>query len=50
MRETKPGDFNIITVPPRLNRKGDMFAGVNTERQRIDEPWRRLNSNFRPRQ
>ncbi|MGE5543738.1 MAG: non-homologous end-joining DNA ligase [Bacillota bacterium] len=50
MRETRAGDFNIITVPPRLNRKGDMFAGVNTERQRIDEAWRRLNSNFRPRE
>jgi bifunctional non-homologous end joining protein LigD len=46
LRETRPGDFNIITVPPRLNRKGDMFAGVNTERQRIDEAWRRLNSDF----
>ena len=48
MREAKPADFNIITVPPRLNQKGDMFAGVNTERQSIDEPWLRLNSNFRP--
>ncbi len=47
LRESQPGDFNIITVPPRLIQKGDMFAGVNTERQRIDEPWRRLNSNFR---
>ena len=48
MRETKPGDFNITTVPPRLNRRGDIFAGVNTTRQKIDEAWRRLNSNFRP--
>jgi len=44
--KTQPGDFNIVTVPPRLKRKGDIFAGVISERQRVDEAYRRLNLNF----
>jgi len=46
LRKTQPDDFNIVTVPPRLKRIGDIFAGVITERQRLDEAYRRLNLNF----
>ncbi len=46
LRKTQPADFNIVTVPPRLKRKGDIFTGVITEPQKIDEAYRRLNLNF----
>ena len=46
LRKTQPDDFNIVTVPPRLKRIGDIFAGVITERQSLDEAYRRLNLNF----
>lgn len=46
LRKTQPGDFNIVTVPPRLKRIGDIFSGVINERQRLDEAYRLLNLNF----
>ncbi len=48
LRKARPTDYNIMTVPPRLKQLGDLFSGVNSEGQRIDEPWYRLNSSFRP--
>jgi bifunctional non-homologous end joining protein LigD len=42
-----PGQFNIYNAPDRFAKTGDLFAGVLTKLQRIEEPLQKLEKLFR---
>ena len=42
-----PGQFNIYNAPERFAQKGDLFAGVLTKLQRLDEPLQKLDKLLR---
>jgi bifunctional non-homologous end joining protein LigD len=42
-----PGQFNIYNAPERFAQTGDLFAGVLTKLQRIEEPLQELEKLFR---
>lgn len=46
LRTTHPEEHNIITIPERLVKLGDLFAGVTRSTQKIDIPWQQLKKEF----
>ena len=42
-----PGQFNIYNAPERFAKTGDLFAGVLTKLQRIEEPLQKLDKLLR---
>ncbi|MGE5422545.1 MAG: non-homologous end-joining DNA ligase [Ignavibacteriales bacterium] len=46
LRYTDPLDFNINTVPKRLEKEGDLFASVINHTQKVDVPWQQLKKAF----
>ena len=44
-----PGQFNIYNAPDRFAQKGDLFAGVLSKLQRLEEPLQKLEKLFRGR-
>lgn len=42
-----PGQFNIFNAPQRFAKTGDLFAGVLTKLQRLEEPLQKLEKLFR---
>jgi bifunctional non-homologous end joining protein LigD len=41
-----PGQFNIYNAPERFAQKGDLFAGVLKDLQRLEEPLQKLEQLF----
>ncbi|MGE5417352.1 MAG: non-homologous end-joining DNA ligase [Acidobacteriota bacterium] len=46
IRQYRPSDFDMETVPPRLKALGDLFAPVKSDHQNINKAWDRLKKGF----
>ncbi|NLB18007.1 MAG: DNA polymerase domain-containing protein [Syntrophomonadaceae bacterium] len=48
LRHISPTDFNMFSVPARLEQRGDPLANMLTDPQSIKKPWQQLKKVFPP--